>query len=70
VLAADIDACIVTGCTMGEVAARCADKAPPELGDASGRNCSCPDGYSYTEATGCQSKAAPNKVLKPLLHFL
>lgn len=57
---AEINACVVTPCSsnslLPSVVANCTDLRPPFMGDASGRTCSCPDGYNYTEGAGCASE--------------
>jgi len=58
---ADINACDKAPCTVGVVAVdNCSDLAPPQeaLGNAPGRVCTCPPGYFYTEAQGCQGELA------------
>ena len=55
----DINACSLAPCNnTGAATAECTDTAAPALGDASGRTCTCPAGYTYTDALGCQSKPA------------
>jgi len=58
-LAGSSNACDETPCTAGAVAVdNCKNLAPPALGNAPGRVCTCPPGYFYTEAQGCQGELA------------
>jgi hypothetical protein len=57
-LLAAIDACVTSACSQsGEAATTCSDKPAPAGADASGRDCTCPAGYAYTEAAGCKSES-------------